>query len=80
MKKIITFLSLMLCLFATAQEVTDTMYIYQNDKIIERIPVFKIDSVIFVPAKTPADADMAVAASEPLRKSLRVIQSPLFST
>lgn len=43
----------MLCLFATAQEVTDTMYIYQNDKIIERIPVFKIDSVIFVPAKTP---------------------------
>ena len=54
MRKIITFLSLLFCLFATAQEVTDTMYIYRNDKIIERIPVSKIDSVVFVAPKSPA--------------------------
>ena len=58
MKKIITLLSLMLCLFATAQEVTDTMYIYRNDNIIERIPVSKIDSVVFVAPKSPAVPDV----------------------
>ena len=53
MKKIITLLSLMLCLFATAQEKTDTMYIYQNDNVVKRIPVSQIDSVIFVAPKVP---------------------------
>ena len=58
MKKIITFLSMLFCLFATAQEVTDTMYIYRNDNIIERIPVSKIDSVVFVAPKAPAVPDV----------------------
>ena len=53
MKKIITLFSLMLCLFATAQEAVDTMYIYRNDNIIERIPVSKIDSVVFVQPAVP---------------------------
>ena len=52
MKKIITLFGLMLCMFATAQEAVDTMYIYRNDNVIERIPVSKIDSVVFV-APTP---------------------------
>ena len=43
----------MLCLFATAQEKTDTMYIYQNDNVVKRIPVSQIDSVIFVAPKVP---------------------------
>ena len=53
MKKIITLFSLMLCMFATAQEAVDTMYIYRNDNVIERIPVSKIDSVVFVAPVTP---------------------------
>lgn len=48
MKKIIVLISLMLSLFATAQEVSDTMYICRNDYVIERIAVSKIDSVTFV--------------------------------
>ena len=52
MKKIITLFGLMLCMFATAQEAVDTMYIYRNDNVIERIPVSKIDSIVFV-APTP---------------------------
>ena len=64
MKKILTFLSLMLCLFATAQEVTDTMYIYRNDNIIERIPVSKIDSVVFVAPKAPAVPETPTVAYE----------------
>ena len=53
MKKIITLLSLMLCMFATAQEAIDTMYIYRNDNVIERIPVSKIDSIVFVAPAAP---------------------------
>lgn len=53
MKKIITFLSLMLCMFATAQEVGDTMYVYRSDNVIERIPVTKIDSITFVSPVVP---------------------------
>ena len=53
MKKIITLFGLMLCMFATAQEAVDTMYIYRNDNVIERIPVSKIDSVVFVAPVTP---------------------------
>ena len=34
------------------------MYIYRNDKIIERIPVSKIDSVVFVAPKAPAVPDV----------------------
>ena len=34
------------------------MYIYRNDKIIERIPVSKIDSVVFVAPKSPAVPDV----------------------
>ena len=48
MKKIITLIALMLSLFATAQEVGDTMYVCRNDNVIERIAVSKIDSVTFV--------------------------------
>lgn len=48
MKKIITLFVFILSLCATAQEAVDTMYIYRNDNIIERIPVSKIDSVVFV--------------------------------
>ena len=50
MKKTITLLSLMLCMFATAQELTDGeyMYIFHNDQTIERIEISKIDSVTFV--------------------------------
>ena len=58
MKKIITLLSFMLCFFATAQEKTDTMYIYQNDNVVKRIPVSQIDSVIFVIPKAPAVPDV----------------------
>lgn len=49
MKKIITFLSLMLCMFAAAQENTDTeyMYIFHSDETIDRIEIAKIDSVTF---------------------------------
>ena len=53
MKKIITLLSLMLCMFATAQEAVDTMYIYRNDNVVERIPVSKIDSVVFIAPVAP---------------------------
>ena len=53
MKKIITLFGLMLCMFATAQEAVDTMYIYRNDNVIERIPVSKIDSVVFVTPVAP---------------------------
>ena len=34
------------------------MYIYRNDNIIERIPVSKIDSVVFVAPKAPAVPDV----------------------
>ena len=64
MKKILTFLSLMLCFFATAQEVTDTMYIYRNDNTIERIPVSKIDSVVFVAPKAPQVPETPTVAYE----------------
>ncbi len=60
MRKIITFFSLMLCLFATAQEVTDTMYIYRNDNIVERIPVSRIDSVIFVQPSVHEAVDLGL--------------------
>ena len=53
MKKIITFFSLMLCMFVTAQEAVDTLYIYRNDNIIERIAVSKIDSMVFVAPVIP---------------------------
>ena len=53
MKKIITLFGLMLCMFATAQEAVDTMYIYRNDNVIERIPVSKIDSIVFVAPAAP---------------------------
>ena len=50
MKKIITLLSLMLCMFATAQEnaTGEYMYIFHSDNRIERVEVAKIDSVTFV--------------------------------
>ena len=50
MKKIITILSLMLCMFATAQEnaTGEYMYIFHSDNRIERVEVAKIDSVTFV--------------------------------
>ena len=50
MKKVITFLSLMLCMFAMAQEnVTDEyMYIHRSDRSVERIKIAEIDSVTFV--------------------------------
>lgn len=49
MRKIITLLSLILCISATAQENTDAkyMYIFNNDETIRRIEVEKIDSVTF---------------------------------
>ena len=53
MKKIITLFALMLSLCATAQEVVDTMYIYRNDNVIERIPLSRIDSVVFVQPAAP---------------------------
>ena len=34
------------------------MYIYRNDNVIERIPVSKIDSVVFVAHKAPAVPDV----------------------
>ena len=54
MKKIITLFALMLCLCATVQQAADTMYIYRNDNVIERIPMAKIDSVAFVAPVAPA--------------------------
>ena len=50
MKKIIALLSLMLCMFATAQEnaTGEYMYIFHSDNRIERVEVAKIDSVTFV--------------------------------
>ena len=50
MKKIITLLSLMLCMFVTAQEKAtgEYMYIFHSDNRIERVEVAKIDSVTFV--------------------------------
>ena len=50
MKKIITLLSLMLCMFVTAQEnaTGEYMYIFHSDNRIERVEVAKIDSVTFV--------------------------------
>ena len=50
MKKIITLLSLMLCIFVTAQEnaTGEYMYIFHSDNRIERVEVAKIDSVTFV--------------------------------
>lgn len=50
MKKIITLLSLMLCMFVTAQEnaTGEYMYIFYSDNRIERVEVAKIDSVTFV--------------------------------
>ena len=50
MKKIIALLSLMLCIFATAQEnaTGEYMYIFHSDNRIERVEVAKIDSVTFV--------------------------------
>lgn len=49
MKKIITLLALMLCVFATAQENLDGeyMYIFHSNKNIERISIAEIDSVTF---------------------------------
>ena len=46
MKKIITLIALMLSLFATAQEVGDTMYVCRNDNVIERIAVSKIREMV----------------------------------
>ena len=50
MKKIITLLALMLCVFATAQENMDGeyMYIFRSDKTVDRISVAEIDSMTFV--------------------------------
>lgn len=50
MKKTIALLCIMLCTFAAAQENADSgyMYIYHNDKSIDRIPIAQIDSVTFV--------------------------------
>ena len=47
MKKVITFLSLMLCMFAMAQEnVTDEyMYIHRSDRSVERIKIAEIDNL-----------------------------------
>ena len=60
MKKIITLLSMMLCLFATAQEVSDTMCIYRNDKTVVRIPISEIDSVVFAMFAAPEVPDTPV--------------------
>lgn len=49
---------LMVSFFATAQETTDTMYIYKNGNIIERIPVSEIDSVTFTPPVVPDEPDL----------------------
>lgn len=60
MKKIITLLSMMLCLFATAQEVSDTMCIYRNDKTVVRIPISEIDSVVFAMFAAPEVPDTPI--------------------
>ncbi len=49
---------LMVSFFATAQETTDTMYIYKNGNIIERIPVSEIDSVTFTHPVVPDEPDL----------------------
>ena len=50
MKKIITFFTLMFCMFATAQEVVvgEFLYIYHSDKTVEQISISEIDSLRFV--------------------------------
>ena len=58
MKKIFMLFVLMVSFFATAQETTDTMYIYKNGNIIERIPVSEIDSVTFTPPVVPDEPDL----------------------
>lgn len=75
MRKIITFFSLMLCMFVAAQEATDTMYVYRNDNIIERIPVSKIDSVVFV-APDVTVTPPAVPYSEAVDLGLSVKWAP----
>lgn len=49
MRKITFFLAFVFCLSVSAQESTDTMYIYKKGNIVERIPVYTIDSITFVP-------------------------------
>ncbi len=60
MKKIITLLALMLCVFATAQENMDGeyMYIFHSNKNIERIPIAEIDSVTFAEPEQIADVGL----------------------
>lgn len=59
MKKIFIIFFLTVSLFATAQEVADTMYIYKSGKIIERIPVSDIDSVTFALPAMPDEPDLS---------------------
>ena len=47
MKKIITLFGLILCMFATAQENVEYMYIHRNKNIVDSIAVNEIDSVTF---------------------------------
>lgn len=47
MKKIITLFSLVLCMFATAQENVEYMYIHRNNNVVDSIAVTEIDSVTF---------------------------------
>lgn len=54
MKKIITILSIFVCLATFAQENSDTMFIYRGNTI-ERILVSEIDSVTFI---SPSTIDM----------------------
>jgi hypothetical protein len=50
MRKLIPlFFFMAISIFATAQENTDTMYIYRSDNTIERIAVADIDCVTFAP-------------------------------
>ncbi len=60
MKKIITLLALMLCVFATAQENMDGeyMYIFHSNKNIERISIAEIDSVTFAEPEQIADVGL----------------------
>ena len=47
MKKIFTLITLFLSLSISAQETTDTMYIYRGNNTVERIAVTDIDSITF---------------------------------
>lgn len=66
MKKIITFFTLMLCMFATAQEVAvgKYLYIYHSDKSVEQISVSEIDSLKFVDAVIVPSQDSLSATSQ----------------